>query len=346
MKVFYSPVHREHTPFDEFPDQPKRVVELPARVEGLRDEIERRGIGPIAPPDDFGFAPILRVHDKGLMRFLTWSLGDLSTSWRLRQAGEVALGQATEFPPPEERFETDADGTRKPRSYAFYTGTPIVKGTRAAALAAVNAALSAAHAVKDGAPAAFALARPPGHHATYDQLGGYCYLNNMAIAAQWLADAGLRPAILDVDYHHGNGTQSIFYDRADVLFCSIHRDPSAAFPYFAGFAGETGIGAGEGKNLNLPMPANTSWHDYEAALARAVSAIEAHGPDVLLVSLGLDTFESDPIADFKFRADDYFRLGAALAKIGRPTVFILEGGYNLNVLPVIAANTLEGFEAR
>ncbi|MBV9904973.1 MAG: histone deacetylase family protein, partial [Alphaproteobacteria bacterium] len=162
---------------------------------------------------------------------------------------------------------------------------------------------------------------------------------------QWLRDQGMRPAILDVDYHHGNGTQSIFYRSDDVLFVSIHGDPSFAYPHFLGFADETGEGRGEGANLNLPLPMYSGWDAYSRALDTAVKKIEAFKPDVLLVSLGLDTFEGDPISRFKLTAEDYLRMGARLAKLKLPTLFQFEGGYNLDALPVITANVLEGFTA-
>jgi len=204
--------------------------------------------------------------------------------------------------------------------------------------------LSAAQAIKTGERSAFALARPPGHHASNDVFGGYCYLNNVAIAAQWFVDQGLKPAILDIDYHHGNGTQSIFYRRADVLFCSLHGDPTFAYPHFLGFADETGEGGGEGANLNLPMPMYTQWATYAQALERALARIKSFGPDVLLVSLGLDTFENDPISRFKLTKQDYLRIGEAIARARLPTLFAFEGGYDLTALAEITVNTLEGFE--
>jgi len=228
-------------------------------------------------------------------------------------------------------------------SYSFSADTPILSGTWAAAREAVNVALSAAAAIKAGDKSAFALTRPPGHHAATDVFGGFCYLNNIAIAAQWLADAGMRPAILDVDYHHGNGTQTIFYGRKDVFFCSIHADPHFAYPHFLGFADECGEGAGDGANLNLPLPAGTDWAIYDPALTRALAAVEAFGPDVLLVSLGLDTYIDDPIAMFRLKPADYLRMGERIAALKLPTLFVFEGGYAVDALGEIAVNVLEGF---
>jgi acetoin utilization deacetylase AcuC-like enzyme len=228
-------------------------------------------------------------------------------------------------------------------SYCFDTATPVLKGTWQAARSAANVALTAARATQQGAQSAFALCRPPGHHAAADLFGGYCYLNNAAIAAQFLADQGLRPAILDVDYHHGNGTQAIFYERADVLFVSLHADPSFAYPHFLGFADETGRGPGEGATLNLPLPRGTTWAGYGEALDTALARIAAFGPDVLLVSLGLDTFEGDPICQFALKAQDYRRMGARLAQVRKPVLFVFEGGYDLDTLARNTVNVLESY---
>ncbi len=250
-------------------------------------------------------------------------------------------------PPPGRRGAVrfnDSDIESRLGSYGSDTATPITAGTAEGARTAVDVVLSAAQAIREGERSAFALTRPPGHHASSDVFGGYCYFNNVAIAAQWLADQGLRPAILDVDYHHGNGTQSIFYGRSDVLFVSIHADPSFAYPHFLGFADEDGEGAGEGFNLNLPLPRLTDWASYSIALDGARARLNAFGPDVLLISLGLDTFEADPISHFRLKREDYLRMGEALAGLRKPTLFAFEGGYNLEALADITVNVLEGFE--
>jgi len=176
-------------------------------------------------------------------------------------------------------------------------------------------------------------------------MGGYCFLNKAAVAAQALLDAGSRRvAILDVDYHHGNGTQSIFYRRADVLYVSLHGDPRIEYPFFLGHAAETGVEAGEGYNVNFPLPAGTGARDRFAALERACERIASVGCDVLVVSLGLDTYASDPLTTFKLSSDDYRTLGARLEQLGLPTVFILEGGYAVAELGVNAVNVIDAFE--
>lgn len=341
MKTYYSSTHLEHTPLNEFEaGRMIPAVEVPARAELVRAEVERRKLGPLLPPSDFGIAPVARVHDAGMVRFL----GEASELWRKRYGDDAPPAIPSAWPARGLRDRFHGDVESRLGTYSFDTATPIVKGTWSAALAAVNTVLSAAHAIKTGERSAFALARPPGHHASNDVFGGYCYLNNVAIAAQWFVDQGLKPAILDIDYHHGNGTQSIFYRRADVLFCSLHGDPTFAYPHFLGFADETGDGGGEGANLNLPMPMYTQWSTYAQALERALARIKSFGPDVLLVSLGLDTFENDPISRFKLTKQDYLRMGEAVARARLPTLFAFEGGYDLAALAEITVNTLAGFE--
>ena len=229
--------------------------------------------------------------------------------------------------------------------YSMDNGSPMVAGTWAAAKAGADAVVSAAALVSQGERSVFCATRPPGHHAGADFMGGYCFLNNAAIAAQALRNQGCRKvAILDVDYHHGNGTQSIFYDRADVLFVSLHGDPRTEYPFYLGYADETGDGAGSDFNLNLPLPAGSSTDTWFAALKVACASIERYQPDALVVSLGLDTFAGDPISTFALQSDDFTRLGQQLGQLGLPTVFVLEGGYAAQELGVNAANVMDAFE--
>jgi acetoin utilization deacetylase AcuC-like enzyme len=338
MKTFYSPAHLEHAPKEEFGDgRLTPAVEIPERVEQVKRRIEDRKLGPILSPKHFPDDAILRVHDSDFVRFLMGA----HDGWRAKNGNTAAIPSV--WPARGLRERRAGDIESRLGSYCFDTATPIVKGTWSATREGVNIALSAAQAIKDGDRAAFALARPPGHHASADVYGGYCYLNNVAIAAQWFVDQGLKPAIIDVDYHHGNGTQTIFYGRDDVFFTSIHADPSFAYPHFLGFADERGIGAGKDRNLNLVLPKGTDWAAYAQALDAALAAVKTFGPDVLLVSLGLDTFEADPICQFKLRSDDYLRMGEALARAGLPTLFVFEGGYNIEALGVNTVNVLEGF---
>jgi acetoin utilization deacetylase AcuC-like enzyme len=223
--------------------------------------------------------------------------------------------------------------------------TSISEGTWEAARAAADVSLTGAELLKNGARSAFALCRPPGHHAARDLFGGYCFINNAAAAAQFLRDGGAeRVAILDVDFHHGNGTQDIFYERADVLFVSLHADPKDDFPYFSGYADETGGNAGTGFTLNLPLPTGTSFETWQDALCIALARIEAFKADALIVSLGVDTFVNDPISSFRLSSPDFATYGRMIGAIGLPTLFVLEGGYAVEEIGVNVVNVLTGFE--
>jgi acetoin utilization deacetylase AcuC-like enzyme len=198
--------------------------------------------------------------------------------------------------------------------------------------------------VASGARAAFALCRPPGHHATADQYGGYCFINNAAVAAQMFRDTGAgRVAILDIDFHHGNGTQDIFYARGDVLFASLHGAPQQAYPYFIGYADETGQGAGAGANLNFPMAPGTGYDAWSAALDIAIAKIRDWGADALVVSLGVDAFKEDPISFFRLESDDFTDAGRRIGRMNLPTVFCMEGGYAIEAVGINVVNVLEGF---
>ncbi len=342
MKTFYTAEHLKHRPAQEFErGRLAPAVEVPERAECIRRRIEERKIGPLLSPSRFGDDIILAVHDKGLVSFL----GNAHARWRSHYGEDAPDAIASAWPARGMSARSSGEIESQLGSYSFDTATPITRGTWDAAREAANVALSAAEAIASGERSVFALTRPPGHHASFDVFGGYCYLNNVAIAADWLARKGLRVAILDVDYHHGNGTQSIFYDRSDVQFVSIHADPSFAFPHFLGFADETGRNAGEGFNLNLPLPRGTDWTRYAESLRRALQQIREFGPAVLLVSLGLDTFENDPIAQFKLTRSDYLRMGEEIAGLKLPTLFNFEGGYDVGSLGEITVNVLEGFEA-
>jgi acetoin utilization deacetylase AcuC-like enzyme len=232
--------------------------------------------------------------------------------------------------------------------YAFDLSAGICAGSWQAIRASADCALSASEWVASGKRAAFALSRPPGHHAGSDLMGGYCYLNNAAIAAQYLRNHFAdKVAIMDVDYHHGNGTQAIFYDREDVLFASIHGDPELEYPHFLGYADETGAGRGEGFNLNFPLPlAGTDWPAYQRALEACLSAVADFGAGCLVVSLGLDTYAGDPLSSFELQSGDYLEMGTLLASAGLPTVFVFEGGYAVADLGLNTAKVLQGFQER
>ena len=312
--------------------------ERPTRVQYILDRMEKVGFGPILPPDDFGLDPILAIHDAGLVDFL-------QNAWGLWQdAGYKGEAIATCWPARRmtDRRPNHIDGLLG--YYALSTETSISPGTWEAAYASAQVALTAAALIQAGEKSAFALCRPPGHHAAKDMYGGYCFFNNAAIAAQSLLDKGAkRIAILDVDFHHGNGTQDIFYDRSDVLFASLHGAPEDAFPHFLGFADETGTGTGEGFTLNYPMPPGTPFSVWRKSLADALQKIADYAPDALVVSLGVDTFETDPISFFKLKSPDFATYGADIAQLGLPTLFVMEGGYDIDEIGLNTVNVLQGF---
>jgi acetoin utilization deacetylase AcuC-like enzyme len=228
--------------------------------------------------------------------------------------------------------------------YCHASETAITGGTWRAALSSMASAQAATRAVAAGARAAFALCRPPGHHATQDQYGGYCFLNNAAVAADMLThDGARRVAVLDIDFHHGNGTQEIFYRRGDVMFASIHGDPHDMYPYFVGHADERGQGAGEGTNLNYPLPPKTPYGPWAEALDDAIARIRAWGAEALVVSLGVDAYKDDPISFFRLDSPDFMDCGRRIGRMGLPTVFVMEGGYAIEKVGVNTVNVLEGF---
>jgi acetoin utilization deacetylase AcuC-like enzyme len=246
---------------------------------------------------------------------------------------------------PMSRGELPAGGHLRLGAYLFDTATPIVAGTWDAAVAAVDVALGAAERVVAGAPLAYGLCRPPGHHAARGMLGGYCYFNNAAIVADWLRREGgaRRVAILDIDYHHGNGTQQIFWERGDVLYLSLHADPARAYPYFSGYASERGAGEGAGLTRNWPLAARTGLDAYAGALAEALQLIVAFAPDApLVISAGFDTFERDPIGDLALRTADYGEIGRMIAGLGMPVIALQEGGYAIDALGANAVALLSG----
>lgn len=343
MISYYTDQHQRRAPKTEL-DGGEFVTpyECPQRAEWVLEKLRDAALGEIRAPTDFGLEPVLRVHDAGYIDFL-------STCW----AQWKAAGKPGELIPsiwPGRRMNSphiprDIDGLVG--YYALAGETSISDGTWEAALASKDVALSAMQALLDGAPSAFALCRPPGHHAARDQYGGYCFLNNAAIAAQYARDQGQsRVAILDIDFHHGNGTQDIFYARDDVFFASLHGDPSDAFPHFLGYADETGTGKGAGYNLNLPLPPGTPYSVWSAQLDTALDAIRDFDPDSLIISLGVDTYENDPISFFKLKSDDFTDCGRRLATLNLPTLFLMEGGYAVDDIGTNVVNVLQGFEER
>jgi acetoin utilization deacetylase AcuC-like enzyme len=347
VRAFASPLHRLHHPERELESSAfQPPFEHPERAELILAALLADGGFDVAEPVDWGTAPIEAVHDPGLVRFL-------ASAWAEYQ-GEVGPTHDVVpdvFAMPGLR-KGMGDGVGEPSRvsarlgwWCYETTTPITDGTYRAARSAVDVALSAAAAVVDGDSISYGLCRPPGHHAAMTLYGGYCFFNNAAIAAHHVVSStGARVAVLDVDYHHGNGTQQIFYERDDVAFVSLHGDPRRAYPYHTGFAEETGTGRGAGSTSNFPLAAGTDDETYLGALEHALDAVDDFGPAIVVVSLGLDTFGGDPICDLALTTDGFQQCGAAVAARGHPLVVLQEGGYAGEALGANAVAWLTGAE--
>ena len=343
MIAFYSPLQQSHAPeYEFFRGERVPCFESPARSDFVLQSLATRGHEVREPTHDAS-AVLSQVHSAPYLAFL-------QTAWAQWLALDSANVDVQPFPSiwPIRSLRSDVEPvnfTARLGLYSMDNGTPLSAGSWAAAKAGADAAASAVALLASGNRSAFCATRPPGHHAGRDFMGGYCFLNNAAVAAQSLRNGGCqRVAVLDVDYHHGNGTQSIFYDRCDVFFASIHGDPRTEYPFYLGHADETGVDAGMGFNLNLPLPAGAAADKWFATLELALQSIIVHRSDALVVSLGLDTFAGDPISQFALQSSDFSRLGERLGKLQLPTIFILEGGYAAQELGTNAVNVIEGFD--
>jgi acetoin utilization deacetylase AcuC-like enzyme len=341
VPVVAGDAHRAHDPPYEvnYGEVVRPVYERVERAERIRDALAAAG-HPLVEPAPHGIEPLLAVHEPGLLGFLEqgWA------AWRADGGPEVLIPDS--FPIPRLGRGGGRDlggGVGRPGWFCFDTATPMVAGSFSAALAAADAALTAADLVAAGAPAAYALCRPPGHHAGPGYYGGFCFLNNAAIAARSLHRLG-RVAVVDVDFHHGNGTQDVFWEDPEVLYVSLHGDPAGHYPHFTGAADETGGGAGAGTNRNLPLPDGTGDDAYLEALAEAMAVVAGFDPATLVVSAGFDTFAGDPIGAFQVTTAGFRRIGAALAAAGRPTVVVQEGGYAVEALGANALALLRGVQ--
>jgi acetoin utilization deacetylase AcuC-like enzyme len=339
MKTVYTQRHLGHSGHTELNNG--RIVpafEKPERAEMIRAAVEARGFGPLLAPTAHGLDPVRRVHHADYIAFL-------ETAW------DLWLADGRDFPALPSFWRAPGMRAIEPETidgklghFSFDAGCCLVAGSWDAIAGSADVALTGVDLVAGGEASAFALCRPPGHHAHAGTMGGYCYVNNAAVAAQAFLDRGAaRVAVLDVDYHHGNGTQSIFYERDDVLVLSIHGDPTQEYPYFLGYADERGAGDGEGFNANYPLRWGTGFAAWSAALDDAAGRLEAYGPDSVVVSLGVDTYKDDPISQFRLDSPDYLRIGARIAGLKRPTLFVMEGGYAVEAIGVNVANTLQGF---
>jgi acetoin utilization deacetylase AcuC-like enzyme len=349
MLTIHNPHHHLHQGREEmFRGRLVPCHETAARLDHVLAELRRRPLGPVRTPalDDAALSTALaQIHDPRYLHFIEHAWRD----WvALDPANAERDALPSVWPAPGMRFDVLPENfAARLGLFSFDAGTPLTAGSWAAARTGAACAIDAARAVSGGeVRAAFSLSRPPGHHAGADFFGGYCFLNNAALAAQTLRDGGAqRVAVLDIDYHHGNGTQSIFYARRDVLTVSIHGDPRTEYPFFLGHADERGAGAGDGFNLNLPLPRGTGFARWREALRDGLNAVRAFGAQALVVPLGVDTFAGDPISGFELRSADYLQVGQDIASARLPTVFTFEGGYAVAEVGINTVNVLEGFQA-
>jgi acetoin utilization deacetylase AcuC-like enzyme len=325
VKVVYTLRHHLHNPDHEIEaSRMQPPFEHPGRAEAIRAALAADDRFEFVAPDEHGVEEI----EAGLVRFL-------ETAWEEYQE---AHGPTRDVVPDVFAMSALRDGmgaaplpgpvSARLGWYCFETTTPLTQTTYEAARSSVDVALTTAALVAAGERVAYGLCRPPGHHAATALYGGYCFFNNAAVVAHRLATSlDSKVTVLDVDYHHGNGTQQIFYERGDVQYVSLHGDPARAYPYVTGFADETGAGKGRGATLNFPLPARTEDDAYLVALSTAAEAIERFGAAAVVVSLGLDTFDGDPISDLALTADGFERCGRLVRELGVPTVVLQEGGY-------------------
>jgi acetoin utilization deacetylase AcuC-like enzyme len=341
MKAFAHPAGALHDPrFFLMRGRLHRNFEIPARAASLAEGLRRLGIPPEAPAAA-PRAAVEAVHDGAYLDFLR----DAPAAWAaLPDPGPEIV--ANVHPTPEMLMQgaTVPEGlVGRAGWYAADTACPIGPHTWAAAMGAAACALAAAGEAAAGRTA-YALCRPPGHHAYAQRAGGHCYINNAAIAAQALRDAGAsRVAVLDVDSHHGNGTQGIFWARGDVLTVSVHGDPRDYYPWFVGHAAERGAGDGAERNLNLPLPRGSDDAAWLAAIAHGLEAIRAFGAEALVVPLGFDASEHEPLGVFRVTEDGFARAGALIAATRLPAAIVQEGGYNVPLLGTLLARFLAPF---
>jgi acetoin utilization deacetylase AcuC-like enzyme len=353
LPVVWSPTTREHDPRHEvWVGTATPATEVAARVDTILDTLRAAGHrlveAPTAP--DRTSQALAAVHDPELLDFLRTAAERWLEGPYVDLVGQdrvvpylFATPAMTDGLPARRALAVHADAGR----FAYDTMTLVGPGTWAAARAAVDCALGAVDLVVSGEPLAYALCRPPGHHATRAGYGGSCYLNNAAVAAQALRTRGVeRVGVVDLDAHHGNGTAAIFYERGDVLYGSVHVDPGAGwFPHVVGFADEAGTGAGVGATRNLPLPEGTTDGAWVEAVHDLAGWVVAAGCTALVVSLGVDAAENDPESPLLVSRDGYRRAGAVLAATGLRAVVVQEGGYHLPTLGHLVAAYLEGHAA-
>lgn len=335
----YSHVHRLHKPVKEFTGGDLiEAFDTPDRNDRIFETVQAWGALEMIAPQHHDRAVLLRAHTPDYLDFLQTAY----ECWTDAGFSGDVMASIMPFVQSGNNRPDHIEG-----QVGYYTSsleTAIAKGTWQASVDSADIALTAKNLIASGkTDQAFALCRPPGHHAMAGRFGGYCYLNNAALCAQTLLDDGAsRIAILDVDFHHGNGTQDIFYHRNDVLFCSVHGDPRQTYPFFYGYADEHGVGDGEGFTLNVPLVPGSTFESWHEAFTMMLKKTHDYGPDALIVSLGVDAHADDPQSFFTISTKDYASMGAAVRQLNRPTVVVMEGGYNLQTIGACVVAFLSG----
>lgn len=338
--TFYSNAHLNHSPQIEFlHGQNVPYFEKTSRIENIRKALQAADLINLREPEKSAdVAVIEQAHDAGMIDYLRNVSANVED--RIRDSFSI-YHMEDEIKGDNYFYESIFPPVPSPNFYIYDSVSPIGKGTYDAVMMSATLAVESAEVVLNGEKQAFALCRPPGHHAGRRSMGGYCYFNNASIAAYQLKKLG-NVAILDIDYHHGNGTQDIFWDDPEVLVVNIHADPKMDYPYYAGHAREQGGGSAVGTNLNLPLPHGVDADQYLETFRQAVRRILQFQPSALVVSLGFDTYQGDPIGLFSLDIPHYETLGREISALGLPTVYIQEGGYAIDQLGEMAVSFFRG----
>lgn len=343
MLVVYSPrLETFQSPGQIHFGESKQSPEVPERSRHIAAALQASGLAKLVEPKSFGIKPIQAVHDQGYLDYLSTAnqqpIVDPESDGQPAQVLFPAVFPFTNLWSVRHASVMAAAGV-----YCFDTYAPLTADVFPAALLSAECALTATDLVLKGEPASLAICRPPGHHAMRAKCGGFCYLNNAAIAAHHLTMVG-KVAILDVDYHHGNGTQEIFYTSSQVLYVSLHADPTEAYPYFSGYADEIGAGQGLGCNLNIPLPPGTEGAGYYLGLGIALRKIKEFAPQYLVISLGFDICINDPLTTFFVQPEFFITMAQQIATLALPTVIITEGGYAISSLGDLVVNFVQGWQ--
>ena len=347
MIVYYSKTHKRHNPpFEGYTDDGNiPALEIPERVELVLTALKKLAWAEIHSPTGFGIESILEVHTGPYLDYLSSAYDNWEGSSPVAGMAFIPGTFGIDYAMVRSGNVSEAAGF-----FLLDTTVAIMADTYSAAVEAANCALSGAQALIRGHVASIALCHPPGHHAGREICGGYCYLNNAAIAAKHLSHHG-KVAILDIDYHAGNGTQEIFYDRSDVLMVSLHADPGREYPYYAGYAHETGVGNGEGFNHNFPLPVGIDDSGYLIVLDQALVLVDKFAPKFLVVSAGMDIYKDDPLGEFSITTQGIHDIGRRIFGMKLPSLVVMEGGYDIaslgeNMVAFLSAYASKGTEVQ